>query len=138
MSNGSNRGDRQPSNSATTSEVDEDDFDPLEHGDLDLDLDIDKTSSEDEQPDPAPAIAPSIQGGTSFPTVHARVLTGAEISKLHSRNLQLEQEVLDTEHVCRLCDENFQIDAPQVCGTASLQNKQLTKRRFTSITSSTN
>ena len=95
MSNGSNRRDKEPSNSAAAPVVDEGDFDPLKHDSIDPDdLDFYETSSEDQQSNNAEsagraaAIAPNIQGGTSFPIVHSRVLTSAEISQLHSRNLQ--------------------------------------------------
>ena len=143
MSNRSNRRYEEPLNPAAALVVE--DFDPLKHDNIDPDdLDFDETSSEDQQsPDTesagrAAAIAPTIQGGTSFPIVHSRVLTSAEISQLHSRNLQLEQEVLNNEHICRLCDANFQIDAPQVCYAVPLKHRPLTKRRSTSTTSNTN
>ena len=148
MSNGSNKRNEQPSNSADTALADDGDFDPEKHHDLDPDPDQDfyeesSESSEDQQShdtEPAhraAAVVPNVQGGTSFPVVHCRVLTSAEIQQLHLRNLQLEQEVLNNEHICRLCDENFLIDASQVWHTAPLQYRRLTKRRSTSTTSST-
>ena len=143
MSNGSSREDKQPPNSAAAVAVDDGDFDPQKHDNGDADPDFYQTSSEDQQSHDtgpahsAPTIAPNVQGGTSFPIVHCRVLTGAEISKLDSRNLQLEQEVLNNEHICRLCDESFLTDAPQVCRTALLQHRRLTKRRSSSTTSNT-
>lgn len=61
-----------------------------------------------------------INGGPDMPTVYARVPTLSEIQMLQRRVWHLENQILQREDYCRVCDEAFVHGTSDVCDTSAL------------------
>jgi hypothetical protein len=65
-------------------------------------------------------------GGPDMPTVYARVPTLAEIRKLQTRVWHLENQILQREELCRVCDKAFIPGSSEVCDTICSPFRNLT------------
>lgn len=58
-----------------------------------------------------------VTGGPDMPTVYARVPTLSEIQLLQRRAWHLENQILQREHLCRVCDKAFAYGSSDVWHT---------------------
>lgn len=58
-----------------------------------------------------------VTGGPDMPTVYARVPTLSEIQSLQRRAWHLENQILQREDSCRVCDKGFVYGSSDVCHT---------------------
>ena len=61
-----------------------------------------------------------ITGGPDMPTVYARVPTLSEMQTLRKRAWHLENQILQREVCCRVCDQTFVYGGSDVCNTSAL------------------
>lgn len=54
-----------------------------------------------------PSLEPEIRGGLDLPSTYARVLTLSEIEQLQKSQRRAENELLQREASCRICDATF-------------------------------
>lgn len=66
-----------------------------------------KDSGEIRVPKYGPSLEPEIRGGLDLPSTYARVLTLSEINRLQINQQRAENELLQREASCRICDAKF-------------------------------
>jgi len=62
-----------------------------------------------------PSLEPEIRGGHGIPSINPKILTLSEIEDLQRRLRLRENELLQREEYCRVCDETFRHGSSEVC-----------------------